>query len=141
VTTGRGSADALASQAHVPFRSVAKDEGRGTASGRRSLTIRGERRWRKVWDELGDGDEPPRVDFAREMLIAVTQGRQPSSGHEIRIERIERKHNGRLVTVVEIQPAPGCPAGGVMTSPYHVVRVARSTQRVRFERRRTQRSC
>jgi hypothetical protein len=158
VTTGRGSAPsagrsasaaAPASQAPwrlppvqtVPFRTVAKGQGGGAPSGRRSLTIRGERRWRKLWDALGDGGEPPEIDFASEMLIAVTQGRQPSGGHAIRIERIERTGKGRLVKVVETQPARGCPASGVITSPYHVVRVRRSAQRVRFERRRTQRSC
>ena len=142
VTTGRGIARAarVPPLPAVPFRTVAKGEDSAT-SRRQSLTIRGEQRWHKAWDQLGDGDEPPDVDFTREMLIAVTQGRQPSGGHEIRITRIEPTGAGWLVSVVEKEPAPGCPAGGVITSPYHVVRVPRSTERVRFERRRVERSC
>ena len=143
VTTGRG---VVARSARVPplpavrFRTVAKGDQSG-AGRRQSFAIRGEQRWRKAWDQLGDGDEPPDIDFTREMLIAVTQGRQPSGGHEIRITRIQPTGAGRLVSIVEEEPAPGCPSAGVMTSPYHVVRVPRSADRVRFERRRVERSC
>jgi hypothetical protein len=142
VTTGRGVARVarVPPLPTVPFRTVV--HGEDSAAGRRqSFTIRGEQRWRKAWDRLGDGDEPPDIDFTREMLIAVTQGRQPSGGHEIRITRIERTAAGWLVSVVEKEPARGCPSAGVITTPFHVVRVPRSTARVRFERRRVERSC
>jgi hypothetical protein len=126
----------------VSFRTVAKGDGSSSAISRReSLTIKGEPRWRKLWDAFGGGSEPPEIDFSSQMLIAVTQGRQPSGGHKIRIARIERTRAGWLVKVVETRPGRGCVVAGVITSPYHVVRVPRSTQRVRFERRRTEQSC
>ena len=147
VTTGRGTAAAAASAAHLPplaairFRTVATGDGTSTSRPRQAIAIRSERRWRKVWDQLGEG-EPPAINFAREMLIAVTQGPQPSGGHAIRIRRIQPTGGSVWrVSVSETEPGRGCPSTGVMTNPYHVVRVRRSSARVRFERRRDVRAC
>jgi PrcB C-terminal len=134
------AAGAPAEAKPVPFRTVAQDDGTGSGE-RRGMTIRGERRWRRVWRSLAPGEPRPAIDFRRRMLIAVTQGRQPSGGHEIEVVRIERGGGGWLVRVVEREPAPGCPAAGVLTSPFHVVRVKRSRAPVRFERRRAEVDC
>ena len=117
----------------VAFRTVAKGDGLSSSIPRQSVTIRGERRWTKLWDTLNEPGTP-RVDFSRHMLIAVTQGRRPSGGHAIRIRRIERARVW-VVSVVETEPSPGCPSTGVITSPYHVVRVPRSSRPVRFDGR------
>ena len=148
VTTGRGTAAPAARTAHLPplapirFRTVAKGDGTSTSRPRQAIVIRGERRWRKVWDQLGEAGEPPAVDFAREMLIAVTQGPQPSGGHAIRIRRIQPTGASVWrVSVYETAPGRGCPSTGVTTNPYHVVRVRRSAARARFERRPNVRAC
>ena len=126
----------------VPFRTVANGDGSsGTSAKRQSVTIRGERRWSNLWDVLGEGGRLPEVDFSKHMLIAVTQGRQRSGGHQIRVERIERTGTGWLVKLVERAPGRGCVVTGVITNPYHVVRVPRSARRVTFERRQTRKAC
>ena len=131
-----------ASQAQtVAFRTVVKGDGLSSSIPRQSVTIRGERRWTKLWETLGEAGEVPEVDFRRHMLIAVTQGRQPSGGHAIRVRRIVRTGDTWVVSVVETEPSPGCPSTGVITSPYHVVRVPRSSRTVTFERTVTERSC
>ena len=145
VTTGRGAASATASALPpiitVPFSTVAKSDGSGGPARARNLTIRGERRLRALWDDLGEDGDPPAIDFDRDMVIAVMQGRRPSGGHAVRIERIEDRNKDLLVSVVETRPGRGCPAGGVLTSPYHVVRLRRSARPVRFERRTVERAC
>jgi PrcB C-terminal len=126
----------------VPFRTVAQDEGASSSiSERKNLTIRSERRWHRIWDRLATGEAAPEIDFRRHMVIVVTQGRQPSSGHSIQVERIRRTGRGWRVEVTEVEPGPGCVTGGVITSPYHVVRVKRSGKRPRFERERTEVAC
>jgi hypothetical protein len=130
----------------VPFRTVAQDDGSASAIGeRRSLTIRSERRWRKLWGRLTSGEvpspSPPDIDFRRHMLILVTQGRQPSGGHRIEIERIRRAGKAWDVEVREVEPGEGCVTAGVITAPFHVVRVKRSRKSVSFSRERFAVSC
>jgi hypothetical protein len=137
VSTGRGTASASALT--VPFSNVAK--GANGPARARNLAIHGERRWRALWDRLGESGEPPVIDFDREMVIAVLLGRAPSGGHAIRVERIEDRHHRLLVRVVKTRPGRGCPAAGVVTTPYHVVRLRRSARPVRFERRTIERAC
>jgi hypothetical protein len=42
--------------------------------------------------------------------------------------------DGIVVDVRALSPAPGCPAAGVLTSPYHVVSIPRVDRRVDFVR-------
>jgi hypothetical protein len=125
----------------VKFRTVVKGDGLSSSIPRQSVTIRGERRWTKLWDTLDESGDAPEIDFSRHMLIAVTQGRRPSGGHAIRIRRIVRAGGAWVVSVVETEPSRGCPSTGVITSPYHVVRVPRSARRISFERTVTERDC
>jgi hypothetical protein len=125
----------------VAFRTVAKGDGSASSVERReAMTIRSERRWRRLWSRIGTGRRP-KVNFSRHMLIAVTQGRKPSGGHAIEVAHIARVGRNWRVTAIETEPGRDCFTTGQLTSPYHVVRVRRSTARVTFERQRTQKSC
>ena len=116
----------------VSFRTVAVGDGDGSQP-RKGLVVRGEKRWRKVWRSLTAGAEPrPPIDFSRHMLLVASQGRQPSSGHRLRITSVGTPGGVLIVDVTEVSPGKGCPAGGVLTSPYHVVRVRRTDTPVRF---------
>jgi hypothetical protein len=148
VTTGRGTAAPPTRTAHLPplvpirFRTVAK--GDGTSMSRPRQANRDPQR-AALAQGVGPArraGEPPAIDFAREMLIAVTQGPQPSGGHAPRIRRIQPTGASVWrVSVSETKPGRGCPSTGVTTNPYHVVRVRRSAARARFERRPNVRAC
>ena len=118
------------------FRTVAK--GDGAASSLRDpadLVVGREARWKRIWRKLTGGDRGrPRVDFDRRRLLVVVQGRRPSNGYRIRIRRVDGLPDGIVVDVREFSPATGCPAGGVLTSPYHVVSIPRIDRRVDFVR-------
>jgi hypothetical protein len=64
-----------------------------------------------------------------------------AAGLAIRVRRIVREAGAWVVSVVETEPSRGCPSSGVITSPYHVVRVPRSARRIVFDRTVTERSC
>lgn len=137
---------APASAAPVPFRTVAKGDGASSELKRRAgLVIRGEERWKRVWRKLTAGIEPrpgrPRIDFSRHMLLVAVQGRQPSGGHRTTITGVEDAGARLIVDVDDISPGAGCITTGVMTSPYHVVRVRRSGDRVGFTRHPVERDC
>jgi hypothetical protein len=118
------------------FRTVAK--GDGAASSLRDssgLVVDRDARWRRIWRKLTGGDRGrPQIDFGRRRLLVVVQGRRPSGGHRIRIRRVDGLPDGIVVDVRELSPAPGCPAAGVLTSPYHVVSIPRVDRRVDFVR-------
>ena len=127
----------------LPFRTVAK--GDGAASSLRDpagLVVGRDARWKRIWRRLTGGDRGrPRVDFDRRRLLVVVQGRRPSGGHQIRIRRVDGLPDGIVVDVRELSPAPGCPAGGVLTSPYHVVSIPRVDRRVDFVRTQRMADC
>ena len=92
--------------------------------------------WRRHTAALTEVPAPPRVDFTREMVIAVFAGRVESSTR-MSILRITREAN-RLVVLVrmaETQPGPE-PVGTGVRTPFHIVRIARSSLPVVFVRAR-----
>jgi hypothetical protein len=124
------------SNSSLPFRTVAK--GDGAASSLRDaadLVVGREARWKRIWRKLTGGDRGrPRVDFDRRRLLVVVQGRRPSNGYRIRIRRVDGLPGGVVVDVRDVSPGTGCLAGGVVTSPYHVVSIPRVDRRVDFVR-------
>src|SRR4051812_19142067 len=124
---------APASASAVTFHTVAEGDGAAsTIDSKQNLTLRTKSSWRKLWKQVGVPGSPPHVDFSKQMLIAVTQGREPSGGHAIRVTRVDRVGSGLLVTVVETKPGEGCFTPSLITSPYHVVRVPKTPAKVRF---------
>ncbi len=69
----------------------------------------------------------PEWQSDRYVLICAFQGMKPSAGYDIEIIKIER--GGDMVTVkVKIrEPKPEEITASVLTSPYHIVKVERST--------------
>jgi PrcB C-terminal len=130
----------------VPFQTVAKDDGAASRlTARTGLVIRGERRWKRTWRKLTATMKPrprrPHVDFSRHMLLVAVQGRQPSGGHATTITGVGDTGGRLIVDVRDVSPGPRCITTGVMTSPFHVVRVRRSRDRVSFQRHPVERDC
>ncbi|HEX6901733.1 MAG TPA: hypothetical protein VF789_18570 [Thermoanaerobaculia bacterium] len=101
--------------------------------------------WGSLWSRLREGagdtlpEEPPAVDFSREMVIAAAM---PTQGcvSRVTIQGISQRRGELLVDLLEAPPAPNCVC---ITSerPLHVVRLPRSPDPVRFEVTRGQTSC
>lgn len=90
---------------------------------------------------------PPgtRVDWNREMVIAALMGTQNTGGYSIQIKGIERKQMMTILPVpgpppsyyLEVQverrtPPPGSIVTMALTSPFHVVKLAKTADRVDF---------
>lgn len=130
-------------QTAVPFQTLAQGT-RGNNGPARNLVIRSELDLRRT----GVARLVPagtRVDFNHEMIVAVFMGDQPSGGYGLAITSVERRMLPRptinppppaqyalTVAVQERRPAPGSIQPSIMTSPYHVVKLARSKDRVDF---------
>lgn len=112
----------------------------GSYSGetdRRLLVITKQSEWKQLWAKHTSRQLPtqavPKVDFRKEMVIALFAGEFSSGGLSISLERIEDDGRNLVVTFKE----SGSRGSGVSTAfsqPFHIVRLARSRKPVGFQR-------
>jgi hypothetical protein len=100
--------------------------------------------WDALWARLRQGDgtlpeQPPAVDFEREMVIAAAMETQ-SCVSRVSIRGIVQSGGELVVDLLEAPPAPNCVC---ITSerPIHAVRLRRAPHPVRFDVERGQTSC
>jgi hypothetical protein len=107
------------------------------------ITTPGE--WQQFWSERFAGQLPmpplPAVDFATEMVVAVTAGQKPSGGYSIRIESVTERGAELEAVVLEKAPGAACVVTGALTFPFDVIRVPRANQTVRFVDRQATNDC
>jgi hypothetical protein len=130
----------------IPFRSVADGSGASSAVTKRTqIVVRDRVAWRSLWRRLNSRLSPrpalPKVDFSRFMLVAVTYGQRPSGGYTVRVTGISDDGRRLRVRIVERAPGADCITPAVITAPYHVVRVRRSSKQLVFARTRTVYTC
>jgi hypothetical protein len=108
----------------------------------RRLVIQDAVTWTRFWNELGADGAQPVIDFRRELLVAVTLGRQPHGGIEVAVERVVRSAGALTIGVVERSPGPDCMTTEVITHPAQVVAVpAGGVKSWSFVERKEIRSC
>jgi hypothetical protein len=107
--------------------------------------VRSQAQWESLWARItarGSGTHvAPPFDFSRDMLLAVGMGTRPSSGYEIRIERVTEGEAELVAHVVRISPGPDCGVAAALTQPVDVVAVPASAKAVRWEMRDELRNC
>jgi len=127
----------------VQFETVAKNV-MGPFGAAKNEVIRSEQELRDAG--LDQYVSSPNVDWNTEMVVAVLMGTRNSGGYSIEVESIEREQLLQIlpvpgpppayelvVSVRETSPAPGQPVPMVITAPFHIVKLARSSDPVRFE--------
>ena len=126
----------MAAQGGTPVPYTTIDTGSaGRYDARTTFVIRDKRRWRHVWRRLQrtiPQPRRPRVDFRRKTVIAVLRG--SGTGNGLRIEGVTRERGVLVVRVQETRPGDGCFVAQVVENPYEVIKVPRTTGRVRTER-------
>lgn len=91
-------------------------------TGERRLVIRDSVTWSRFWSELGAGVQP-KVDFGRDLVIAVASGERTSGGHDLAVQRVARSGGELRIEVLETSPAPNCVTTAALTQPVDVVMV------------------
>lgn len=124
-----GCLPAAQAEQTIPFTTIAS----GTQSGIRTMmevVIRTPIEWNVLWRKHATGPRytstVPRVDFSREMVIAVFAGEAPSRT-VVSIVRVVRRAD-RLeayVRVADLHPGPAFVEQSTAT-PFHIVRLPRS---------------
>lgn len=92
--------------------------------------------WPEVWQVTHPEMPPPpapSVDFSRSMVIGVALGERRTGGYEVRITEITETDTELLVQVEELSPPPDAITIMMLTQPFHLVQIPRSSLPVRFE--------
>lgn len=112
---------------------------------RRRMVIREPSDWAELWDEAMANRTPapevPAVDFDRFMVIVASMGSRPTGGYAISIEGATRQRDRMVVTVLEVEPGPGCVTTQAFTSPWTAVRIPASEGPVAFVDRHETAEC
>lgn len=108
---------------------------RGTSSAieeSRQAIARTAGEWQTLWREHAGSEPAPAVDFAKEMVAAVFLGTRPTGGYGVDIVAARREGAALIVEYRERRPPPGALASQALTSPFHIVRIARHDGTVTF---------
>jgi hypothetical protein len=74
----------------------------------------------------------PKVDWSREMVIAVFLGERPSAGYRVEIPEVKESGGKLQVRVTEVKPPADAITASVITTPYRVVAVRRNQRPVQW---------
>lgn len=105
---------------HKPAREVVRDSGA----------------WIGMWRRVAHyPSSPPAVDFSRHILLVAALGARHSTGYAIRIDSVAVVGGHLVAWVCTGAPGPGMGGFATMTAPLDIVRVPRTSHRVRFVER------
>jgi len=106
-----------------------------TLSERQSIVIDNAEEWKELWETMHANRQPlpelPQIDFKKEMVLAVFQGQQATGGYSIEVAKIVEDSN-IVVGVIEKTPPPGAFVTQAITSPYHLVKIAKTKKDIIF---------
>ncbi len=120
----------------VPFTTIDSGSNSGV-NVRHLVAIKDQAEWMALWrrhaSNLQPPPTPPNVDFNSEMVVAVFSGERKSGGYGIQVDSIKLAGNKLVVIVSETSPGPGDITMMMITQPYHIVRLGKSTLPVVFQ--------
>lgn len=94
--------------------------------------------WAELWDRMNcccpTVKRPlPRINFDKEMVIAVFMGMQRTTGYGIQIDKIVDTGEKLVVSIKEIYPSMGSVVGDALTSPACLVKLEKTDKQVLFK--------
>lgn len=106
------------------FRTIAIGYQTGIASGSVRLA-RNDAEWNVLWREHTSTQmprpAPPRIDFAKEMVVCVLAGEKPTGGFGIEVLDAHFDGKAMVLGTRETRPAEDAIVPMVLTRPYHMV--------------------
>lgn len=101
------------------------------------MVIFTQEQWREIWREMHSFilpvPETPKINFEKQMVLAVFMGKKNSGGYEIKISKITKTEEKILVEVIEKKPSPESFRTMALTSPYHIVVIKKYPLAVNFQ--------
>lgn len=119
-----------------PLRSVDKGVQSGVTVGRQ-VVARDRGEWDAVWRQHAAGRPQPAIDFSREMVVGLFMGTRPTAGFAVEITGYRQAGADAVVQYRETVPSRDLIAAQMLTSPYHIVAIPKSSGTVTFEKLKT----
>jgi hypothetical protein len=95
------------------------------------FVIKDQETWEAVWEihtqyEI-DPVACPEVDFTKEQVIAAFMGSCPSTGYSVQVTDIRVSQGDTVVYVDRYHPGEGVIVGWMMTAPFHIVKMQKTS--------------
>jgi protease stability complex PrcB-like protein len=100
----------------------------------RQVVVRTDAEWQALWKQHDGNSATPTVDFTQSMVAAVFLGSRPTTGYAADITGMKTEGTRTFVEYLERQPPRDALVAQVLTSPFHIVRIARTAGSVEFRR-------
>jgi hypothetical protein len=101
----------------------------------RQVVVRTAAEWQALWKQHDPDRAAPAVDFAQSIVAGVFLGSRPTAGFEVDIVAVNVEGTRTVIEYVERRPPPDAFVAQILTSPFHVVRLARTAGSIEFRRR------
>lgn len=141
---------AQSGQAEIKFNTLLQ-QSQSSHAQKKNYVIRSQAEWQKLWQQMQAASFLPRnvrtdsllhkIDFTKQMLIAVFQGEQPSGGYSIAVTKLVRASNRLEVFIEEQSPGADCFTTQMLTYPYHIIVTEASVTKVTFTSRSRVAAC
>lgn len=139
------SPNLVAGDISVPFDLLVDGDTRGAAPAHRQDFINSQAQWQAYWREVHSSlaTLPPLipVDFSQSSVVAVSLGRQSTSGFGLKVTSITVSAAGTTVNLTESAPTITCAVAQAITNRYVIVRTAKLTGPVSFRITSEKRHC
>ena len=97
--------------------------------------MRTEAEWTRLWQQHNPDRPRPKVDFSREMVVAVFMGSRPNAGFSTTITSAMAANGALVVRYKEAMPGAGGVSAQILTFPYHIVAIAKADVKdVKFQK-------
>lgn len=104
----------------------------------RQLIIMDKHDWLSFW-RIHSGNQKlrrPRINFDRDMVIAVFAGQQPSDGYGLEVESVSKKDEIITVEFSFHVPPDNAAVSLTPTQPYIIIKIPRHDGQIKFNYRR-----
>jgi hypothetical protein len=111
----------------IEFSTLARGDNAPGITGRLNEAITDPISFESFWTDIYQGIDPipdiPKVDFTKDMVIAVSPGMMLTGGYDAEIVKVENKENGLNVTVLLTRPSGTVTEA--LTQPHHIIKLKR----------------
>jgi protease stability complex PrcB-like protein len=115
-------------------RTIEKGDQSNVDDARQAL-VRTDAEWTRLWQQHAPGRPMPKVDFSREMVLAVFMGSRPNAGFSTAVVSATAANGALMVRYSETKPPAGSVSAQILTFPYHLVAIPRADVKdVKFEK-------
>ncbi|WP_447637161.1 protease complex subunit PrcB family protein [Flavobacterium microcysteis] len=85
----------------------------------------------KLYEAIND-NQVPKIDFAKERVVALFMGQRNTGGHAIKVKNVTEKGGKIYVDVQESSPGSGDIVTMALTNPFTIVKI-NSTKEILFQ--------